>query len=162
MPGRLWLKHVEIMTALAAHGCDPWGKLKQMRLTSKMRSQMRQLQELSRVHRRVYVCFFQHGAWLRSCFVMNREQDGALTGLGFSAETAWYPVKMMNHYTVVCVGGTATNSTISTFEQLAPLPGAHFWRRCRSWSTSSGASCCRWNVSWLFLRRKFLVKHIYT
>ena len=154
MPGRLWLNHVEIMTALAAHGCDPWGKLKQMRLKSQMRSQMRQLQELSRVHRRVYVCFFQHGAWLRSCFVMNREQDGALTGLGFSAETAWYPVKM-NHYTVVCVGGIATNSTISTFEQLAPLPGARFWRRCRSWSTSRGASCCRWNVSWLFPRRKF-------
>ena len=57
--------------------------------------------------------------------MMNREQDGALTGLGFSAETAWYPVKM-NHYTVVCVGGIATNSTISTFEQLAPLPGARF------------------------------------
>ena len=57
--------------------------------------------------------------------MMNREQDGALTGLGFSAETAWYPVKM-NHYTVVCVGGIATNSTNSTFEELAPLPGARF------------------------------------
>ena len=58
--------------------------------------------------------------------MMNRKQDGARTGLGFSAETSWYPVKMMNHYTVVCVGGIATNSTNSTFEQLAPLPGARF------------------------------------
>ena len=43
------LKHVETMTALSANGCDPWGKLKQMRLKSQMLSQMRQLQESARV-----------------------------------------------------------------------------------------------------------------
>ena len=67
-----------------------------------------------------------------------------------------FMVSCEDHYTVVCAGGIATNSTSSTFEQLAPLPGARFWRCCRSWSTSWGASCCRWDVSWLFLRRKFL------
>ncbi len=40
----------------------------------------------------------------------------------------------------------------SAFDERASLAGP-YWRHCRSWSTSSGASCCRWNVSWQFLGR---------
>ena len=31
------------------------------------------------------------------------------------------------------------------------LTGTRFWRCCRTGSTSSGASCCRWSVSWPLL-----------
>ena len=142
------LKHVETMTA---HDSTLWGKLKRMVLESQMRSQMRQLQEISRVHGRVLWSLFHDGAWLRNCFVMNLKQDGALSGMGISAETQWYLAKMDYFTVILCAGGIATSSTNSTIEQLAPLPGTRFW----------SASCCRWNVSWLLLRRK-LGKHMYT
>ena len=43
---------------------------------------------------------------------MNLKQHGALSGMGFSAETPWYPVKM-EYCTVVCAGGIATTSSTS-------------------------------------------------
>ena len=38
-----------------------------------------------------------------------------------------------------------------TLDWVAALPGTRFWWCCRSWSTSWGASCCRWHVPWPFL-----------
>ena len=85
-----------------------------MRLKSQMLSQMRQLQEVLRVHGRVLSSFFFHdGAWLRSCFVMNLKQHGAFSEMWFPAETSWYPVKM-DYYTVICVLVESLAHTSST------------------------------------------------
>ena len=110
--GEWWSMTKTCVKALATHGCDPWGKPKQVRLKSQMRSQMRQLQELSWVHERVYVLFFSLGHdWeLRSCYcyVMHGKPDGTVTSLRCSVETSWYPM-IWNSCTVMCGGGTANN-----------------------------------------------------
>ena len=116
---------------------------------------LRQLQESCKSYQESTEEFYYDGAWLRSCFVMNLKQHGALSGMGFSAETPMVSCKDGLIYSCVCWWNChCSTSRTWTLEQLAPSPGTHFWSRCRSWSTSRGASCCRWIVSRLLLRRK--------